>query len=188
MEAQPLLLEIAKRKEQEISKLEAQFRDEETRLREAVKSQVDNIIEEAKREAFEKAERERIRILGSAELQAKRIIMDSYQKLIENTLEALRSLLSEYAQGKDYTELLLAMAEKARTRLGEKLVVRCRKEDRKLFEKAGFTVADKPLDALGGAVFSTGDGSIELNLTFEELMRFSESRLKARILSDLGKV
>jgi len=188
LEPQPLLLEIEKRREREISRLEAEFRGEEAKLREAVRSQAEKIIEEAKREVSEKAERERVRILGSAELQAKRVIMDAYQRLIVNTMEALKTLLSEYSESRDYVELLSAMAEKARTRLGEKLVVRCRKGDRKFFEKAGFLVADQPLDTLGGAVFSTGDGRLELNLTFEELIRFSEGRLKARILSELGKV
>lgn len=106
--------------------------------------------------------------LSSAELEAKKRILQEQNMLLSRTKdEVLRALSAMDANSKK--KLLEKLSRIASKRLS-KGVLHCREEDEKLVTApAGFkTVAD--LRAAGGILAESADGSYRIDLTFEALL------------------
>ena len=74
------------------------------------------------------------------------------------------------------------MAVYASKRLGGKIVVTCRRQDEAALKAAGAKVASTSLNSIGGFKADSEDGSLELDLTFEEILRSREDEVRASIL------
>ena len=106
--------------------------------------------------------------------------------MVEAGLEKAREVLKEYSGSESYPQLLARFINQAKSKLGKKFSVRCRKEDRRFFAEEGIELEGTNLETMGGAIFTSGDGKLELNLTFEELLRIHEDELRAAISSKRG--
>ena len=139
-------------------------------------------MESAKKEAVSLAQKEVTRIEGAAKLQSKKLLFDATEKLLENNIAALRDALAEHAASPAYPELLARMAKYASKRLGGKIAVTCRKQDEAALKAAGAKTASANLNAIGGFKADSEDGTLELDLTFEEILRSREDEVRASIL------
>jgi V/A-type H+-transporting ATPase subunit E len=182
LEAQSLLKEVEERKNREIAKLEEEFKARMDELKKKRDEEVSRIIDEARREAAQKAQRESTKALGLAQLEAKKIVMKALEDFLERAMDEIKRYIAEYTQTKEYKKLLTEMYEYAKKRLGTRVVVHCRKEDKAVFEALGAKVSTNYVQGLGGAIFESEDGSVELDMTFEELIRLKEDKIKAQIL------
>ena len=97
-------------------------------------------------------------------------------------IEALKEALADYAESPAYSELLTRMARYASKRLGGKITVTCRKEDEATLKAAGAKIGSTSLNSIGGFKADSEDGTLELDLTFEELLRSREDEVRASIL------
>ena len=77
------------------------------------------------------------------------------------------------------------MINVARKGLGEDLRVFCREEDRPILKDMSVTVDDKPIQTLGGIIVENKEGMMELDFTFEELLRTHDEEVRA-ILQEKG--
>jgi len=178
-----LLKEVEDRRKKALEALGAEYsvKGEEVKKRSA--EQVAYIMDSAKKEAVTLAQKEVTRIEGAAKLQSKKLIFDATEKLLENNIVALRDALAEYAASPAYGELLAKMAGYASKRLGGgKIVVTCRKQDEAALKAAGAKIASTNLNSIGGLKADSEDGSLELDLTFEEILRSREDEVRASIL------
>jgi vacuolar-type H+-ATPase subunit E/Vma4 len=130
--------------------------------------------------------KERDQLLSAARLRAKRILYEANEAMVEAGLEKAREVLKEYSGSESYPRLLVRFINQAKSKLGKNFSVRCRKEDRKFFAGEGIELEGPNLETMGGAIFTSGDGKLELNLTFEELLRIHEDELRAAISSKRG--
>ena len=76
------------------------------------------------------------------------------------------------------------MIATAKKNLGPKIKVRCREEDRTPLSELGVTVI-KTIQTIGGVIAENENGSKELDLTFEELLRIHEDEVKSSIMEDI---
>jgi V/A-type H+-transporting ATPase subunit E len=177
-----LLKEVEDRRKKALEALEAEYSAKREEVKKRTGEQVAYIMESAKKEAVVLAQKEVTRIEGAAKLQSKKLIFDATEKLLESNIVALRDALAEFAASPAYSDLLARMARYASTRLGGKIVVSCRKQDEAALKAAGAEVASANLNAVGGFKADSEDGTLELDLTFEEILRSREDEVRASIL------
>jgi vacuolar-type H+-ATPase subunit E/Vma4 len=177
-----LLNELEEKHSAALKRLE----DENNAKREEVKRRMEEerskILDTAKKEALELSQKERIQVIGAAKLQAKKIGFDATEKMLEANVWSLRQALSEYAGSKEYSQLLPQMVRYASKRLGGEVSVSCRAEDSPAIKKAGAKVSSADLTTIGGFKAQSEDGDLELDLTFEELLRTHEEEVRAAII------
>lgn len=162
--------------------LESEYAAKKTEVANRANDQKTYISDSSKREASALAQRERIRIGGAAKLQSKKMVFDATEKMLENNLVSLRQVLAEVAESKDYPDLLSRMVAYASKRLGGSISVRCRSHDAATIKKLGAKVHSSNLESIGGFKANNSDGTLELDLTFEELLRNHEDEVRAFIL------
>ena len=177
-----LLKEVEDRREKALEALEAEYGAKQEEVKKRTSEQVSYLMGSAKKEAVTLAQKEVTRVEGASKLQSKKALFDATEKLLENNIAPLRDALAEYASSTAYPELLARMAKYASKRLGGKIAVTCRKQDEAALKAAGAKVASANLNAIGGFKADSEDGTLELDLTFEEILRSREDEVRASIL------
>jgi vacuolar-type H+-ATPase subunit E/Vma4 len=177
-----LLKEVEDRRNKAIQAIEAEYSAKREEVKKRSAEQAAYLMESAKKEAVTLAQKETTRVDGASKLQSKKLIFDATEKLLENNIAGLRDALAEYASSPAYSELLAKMAKYASTRLGGKIAVTCRKQDEAALKAAGAKVAATSLNSIGGFKADSENGSLELDLTFEEILRGREDEVRASIL------
>ena len=70
------------------------------------------------------------------------------------------------------------MVNSSKKKLGQKIMVHCREEDRTVLKEKGVTIGST-IQTLGGIIAENNDGTKEIDLTFEELLRTHEDEVKS---------
>jgi V/A-type H+/Na+-transporting ATPase subunit E len=177
-----LLKEVEDRRRNAMDALDAEYSAKREEVKKATDEQLAYVMESAKKEAAALSQKETTRVQGASKLQAKKMVFDATEKLLESNISALKDALEELAESPAYDELLADMARYASKRLGGKIVVECRKSDEGALKAAGAKIGSADLNAMGGFKADSEDGSLELDLTFEEILRSREDEIRASIL------
>ena len=183
MGAETLLGEVEERQKKALEQLQADYAAKKAELAKHVAEQTALIAESAKKDASTLAEKERVRISGVAKLQAKKMIFDAAEKMLESNILALRDVLAVYAESKEYQELLPRLVRYASKRLGGEVGVICRQNDAPTLKRVGVKIVSSNLNSIGGLKAESENGNLELDLTFEEILRSHEEEARAFILS-----
>ena len=96
----------------------------------------------------------------------------------------IKEELGNYTKTSEYEKKLQKMAETAKNTLGDNIVIHCREEDKAVFSGQDITIGSS-IQILGGLVAENNDGTKELDLTFEELLRTHEDEIKTTILEKI---
>ena len=179
------ILEKAREKAREVAK--AQDREMSKILAEA-EAHRKQLLEKGRAEAKQLAEEERHEAIANAHLEAKRERANARDEFVVDVEAEVRREFLREARGKHYEEHLKKLVEKAHRELGGEVVVHLAKEDRKLLgEMKGVRVAEKPLDAEGGALIVSADGRVSMNATLEALFEERRDRVRQEIQKALLK-
>lgn len=179
MSLESLVDEIRRRGETDLATL--------TASREAEKSQVlvdrDRRLEEIRSESARATDaevaRERAQGIAAAKLQARKLLYEARETRLESAIGETRTLLEEYTRSPQYPAVLQRMVAAAGDALGKPLRISGRAEDAALLTKvAGKSFDPTPQPILGGLVAETPDGHRRLNLSFDELLRLREDRVR----------
>jgi len=177
-----LLKEVEEKRKMTLQMLETEYSAKKAEVTSRASEQRAYISESSKKEATSLAQRERIRIGGAAKLRSKKMIFDATEKMLESNLADLKQVLADIAQSKDYPELLSRMVSYASRRLGGNIGIKSRPADSAVLKKLGVKVVSSNLESVGGFKATNGDGTLELDLTFEELLRNREEEARGLIL------
>lgn len=183
MAAESLLREVEEKRKQTIRMLEEEYAAKKAEVTNRANEQKVYISDSSRKEAAALAQRERIRIGGAAKLQSKKMIFDATERMLENNISGLKQALADLAGSKEYSDLLGKMLNYATARLGGNIGVRCRAADAATLKKLGARVSSSNLESAGGFKATNSDGTLELDLTFEELLRNKEEEARAYILA-----
>ena len=180
MTLEALLQETQARGEASLKEIQTQAQAEIDQLRAETARQIAELKARLAQQGESEAAREKARELASAELKAKRALFEAQESRIRGALEDLRGRLAAYTRTPEYPKLLSAMVDLASSTLGPSLRLRTRAEDVPLLPAAAQKMVDRkaPLPTLGGLLAETADGSRSMNMTFEELLRLREDRLR----------
>ncbi|MGA8603509.1 MAG: V-type ATP synthase subunit E family protein [Thermoplasmata archaeon] len=179
MSLESLVDEIRRRGEADLAALTAR-RDEEAAK---VSAEKDRRLAELRSESAKATEaevaRERAQRLAGAKLQARKLLYEAREERLTSAIGETRALLQEYTRSAEYPTVLKRMVAVATGSLGKQLRVSGRTEDAALLAKvAGKSFDPTPQPIVGGLVAETPDGSRRLNLSFDELLRLREDRVR----------
>ncbi|HJU14814.1 MAG TPA: V-type ATP synthase subunit E family protein [Candidatus Nitrosotalea sp.] len=178
MSIETFLLEIENRKKREIESHDKEYAEKRSKLQAELDITVREIQEKFANEAKVKSEREHARIIEAAKLQAKKIIFDAINANMQSAFEVIKREIESYTKGPQYKKALETMVASAKKKLGQNIVVHCRDEDKSVLKDMGVTIG-KSVKTLGGIVAENKEGTKELDLTFEELLRTNEDQIKS---------
>ena len=178
MSIETFLLEIENRKKREMDSLDKDLAEKKSRLQTEMNFTVKEIQEKFAIEAKIKSEREYARIIEAAKLQAKKIIFDAVNENMQSAFDAIRKEIENYGKSPQYKKALETMVNSSKKKLGQNIVVHCRDDDKATLKDMGVTIGN-PIKSLGGIIAENKEGTKELDLTFEELLRTHEDQIKS---------
>jgi len=184
--AEALLKELEQKKINALRAIDEEFSSSLKELEESTRKEIEAIERKAEADSKNKAQAEMNRIIGAARLDAKRILFDATEKMMSLNLKKLEELLKSYAETESYKKLVLNMAKYATSRLGKGALIACREKDRQLLKDKGFKILDNELHCMGGIKAYDSSRTLELDLTFEELLRMKNEQLTAEIMEKIG--
>ena len=183
MSIDQFVAEIQNRKKNELADLDKKLNDKKSETDSKKNSAVKELKENYANEAKTKAEREGARIVEAGKLEAKKILFDAINKNLDSTFDVIKKELDGYSKKPEYKQVLQKLVDYSKKVLAKELVVHCREEDKQFF-KSGVKVGST-IQTLGGFIAENKEGTKEIDLTFEELLRSSEDEIKNTILEKI---
>lgn len=184
MSIETFIEEINSRKRRELEALITRLAEEKTALQIKKDNMIKEIHEFFSNEAKLKSGREAARIVEAARLQAKKILFDAINQNLDSAFEVIKGGLRSYANSSEYNVALQKMIGTARKNLAAKIKVSCREHDRSALANLGAPVI-KTIQTIGGVIAENENGTKELDLTFEELLRIHEDEAKSLIMENM---
>ena len=179
MSLESLVEEIRRRGEADLAVLTASRDAETAKIVAARDRQVADVRAHAARATDAEIAHERTQRLAAAKLQARKLLYEAREQRLERAIAETRTLLQEYTKSPQYPAVLKRMMSTATDALGKQVRVLGRGEDAALLARvAGKSFDPTPQAILGGLVAETPDGSRRLNLSFDELLRLREDRVR----------
>ncbi|MFZ0511547.1 MAG: V-type ATP synthase subunit E [Candidatus Nitrosopolaris sp.] len=184
MSIENFIEEIEGRKRRELEALDIHLAEEKTAIQIKKDNAINDMHEYFSNESRLKSEREAARIVEAARLQAKKILFDAINLNLDSAFEVIKEQLRSYADSGEYKATLQKMIVTAKKNLGPKIKVICRENDRSSLAEIGVTVI-KTIQTIGGVIAENENGTKELDLTFEELLRIHEDEAKSAIMEGI---
>jgi V/A-type H+-transporting ATPase subunit E len=179
-----LILEIEKRKENERSHLETALAKAKREIEQTKEAKIKELQDHYLNEAKTKSNREAARIVESAKLKAKKILFEAINANMDTTFETIKNEMKTFAQKPEYKETLQRMVSYAKNTLGPDIIIHCREGDRSVLGDMNVQIGSS-MNTLGGIVAEDNEGKKELDLTFEELLRTSEDKVKSFLMEKM---
>jgi vacuolar-type H+-ATPase subunit E/Vma4 len=184
MNIENYVAEIEGRKRREVESLDIRLAEEKTAIQIKKDSAIKEIQEYYSNDSRLKSEREAARIVEAARLQAKKIVFDAINLNLDSAFVIIKEKIRSYAQSADYKIALQKMVVNAKKHLGPNINIICREQDRSALTDMGVNVI-RTTQTIGGVIAENENGSKELDMTFEELLRIHEDEVKSSILEEL---
>ncbi|MCI4357493.1 MAG: hypothetical protein L3J95_03880 [Thermoplasmata archaeon] len=179
MSLDSLIEEIQRRSRTELAELLAQSAREESRIARERDERIASIRSEQERETQVEVARERAQRLAAAKLSARKKVYEARERRLRDSIGAASELLKEFTESDEYGAVLRRMVARAVEAFGRSARISGRAEDGpQLGKLAGKSFDPTPRAISGGIVAETADGKRRLNLSFDELLRLRENRVR----------
>jgi len=178
MSIETFIQEIESRKRKEIDSLEKDLTEKKSNLQAEMNHTIKEIQDRFSIEAKVKSEREQARIIEASKLQAKKIMFDAINANMQSAFAIIQQEIENYTKSTQYKKALETMVSNSKKKLGQNIIVHCREEDKSILKELGVTTS-KSIKTLGGVIAENKEGTRELDLTFEELLRTNEDQVKS---------
>jgi V/A-type H+-transporting ATPase subunit E len=174
-----LVEEIRRRAEDDLQQQAARQANEEAAVATGRDARIAAVGEQTLRTTEREITRERAQKLASAKLEARKLVYAAEESRMSDALGETRELLADYTDSDEYPKVVKRMVAYASEVLGKSTKVMGRSADAALLKKvAGSGFDPTPQAILGGIVAESADGSRRLNLSFDELLRLREDRVR----------
>jgi len=175
--------EIQNRKKKDLAELDKKLSDKKSEIEDKKNSSVKDLKENYTNDAKTKAEREGARIVEAGKLEAKKILFDAINKNLDSSFDVIKKDLGGYSKKPEYKQVIQKLVDYSKKVLAKEIVVHCREEDKSFF-KSGVKVGST-IQTLGGFIAENKEGTKEIDLTLEELLRNNEDEIKNTILEKI---
>jgi V/A-type H+/Na+-transporting ATPase subunit E len=179
--------EIENRKEREISLLESTLVEKKAEIKHKKENTIKELQEQYIQEAKVKSQKESARIVEAAKLTAKKILFEAINTNMDYTFDIIKKEMKNYVRNPEYKNLLKKMITYAKNTLGSDIIIHCRSADNSLFKELNIPISGSPINTLGGILSENKEGTRQLDLTFEELLRTREDDIKSFLLERMVK-
>lgn len=179
------------------------------KIREDSEKEVERIIGEAKKKSEEiikksekegkeryeeliiqgkkNAELEKQRIIANARLQAKKLILETKESIIEKTFSLAEKKLRDIVSSDEYESILRKLIEEAISSIPDKqLQILCDERDRELLRKIikefpRVELSEENISTIGGIIVKSKDGRIQVDNTFETRIERMRNDLRVKV-------
>ena len=179
------------------------------KIREDSEKEVERIIGEAKKKSEEiikksekdgkkryeeliiqgkkNAELEKQRIIANARLQAKKLILETKESIIEKTFSLAEKKLRDMVSSDEYENILRKLIEEAISSIPDKqLQILCDERDRELLRKIikefpRVELSEENISTIGGIIVKSKDGRIQVDNTFETRIERMRNDLRVKV-------
>jgi vacuolar-type H+-ATPase subunit E/Vma4 len=130
-------------------------------------------------------------VVYSATLKAKNELIKAQEEAVDQAFAVAEQRLGSLHQDKGYPKILQRLLDECLEFFNSEVVIQARSDDRALVEKmmaerqVPYRFSDTPLEASGGLVVSSVDGSIAVFNTFESRLAKAKAELRLEISSAL---
>ena len=180
MSTESFLQEIESRKKQELHALDLRLAGEKAALEGKKENTISKIHRYYENEARIKSQREAAKIVEAARLQAKKVLFEAININLDSALNIIKDDLRRYSSSEEYKATLRKMISYGKKNFGHDIKVICRKVDKSILAESEVSVIST-VQTIGGVVVESEDGTKELDLTFEELLRIHEDEIEGLI-------
>jgi V/A-type H+-transporting ATPase subunit E len=172
------------------------IRDAETKaaeiLREA-KTEAESIRLSLLTEAKEKSELEQKKMQSLTQIEIRNMQLQVKENYINDVFDKVLARLKQFVESDSYPSCLLTLIEEAVKKIdSEQVVVYVNSKDQKLLKNGvldelskkmekNLTLANEPVDCLGGCVVKTPDGKLSHDNTFEKRLQALKPNLRIKI-------
>jgi len=179
MSLESLVEEIRRRGEADVQAAEAEERAAAEKLGKERDDRIAQLRAESAQATAVEIARERAQRLAGAKLESRKKLYEARERRLARSVTATRQILADFTESDDYPGVLKRMCQVATEELGKQLRIGGRAEDAGVLQKvAGKAFDPTPFPILGGLVAQTADGRRRLNLSFDELLRLREDRVR----------
>ena len=184
MSIDTFIAEIENRKKNDLADLDKKLNDKKSETEGKKNSAVKELNENYANEAATKSEREGARIVEAGKLEAKKILFDAINKNLDSTFDVIKKELEGYSKKPEYKKVLQKLVDYSKKTLAKKIIIHCRDEDKSAFKDKDIEIGST-IQTLGGFIAENKEGTKEIDLTFEELLRNNEDEIKNTILEKI---
>jgi vacuolar-type H+-ATPase subunit E/Vma4 len=179
MSLESLVEEIRRRGEADLAEIQAKTAQETARIAAERDRRIEELRTAAERATEAETARERAQRIAAAKLAGRKLLYEAREARMKSSIEETRTLLSDVTRSAAYPAVLKRMVAAATDALGKQVRISGRAEDGAALQKvAGKAYDPQPRAILGGVVAETIDGSRRLNLSFDELLRLREDKVR----------
>ncbi len=179
MSLESLVDEIRRRGEAELAGIQGEKTRETGRIASERDQRIAALRSATQRATEAEVARERAQRLAAAKLASRKLLYEAREQRMERALEETQKLLSDFTRNPTYPAVLKRMVGAATDTLGKSVRISGRAEDASQLQKAAGKAFDPtPRSILGGVVAETADGNRRLNLSFDELLRLREDKVR----------
>lgn len=187
MSLDTFIQEIEERKTKKINLLDITFAEKTARIQHNKENTLKEMQQHYANEAKAKSQKEAARIVETARLKSKKILFDAINANMDSTFNTIREELKSYSRKSDYKLTLEKMIKYAKMKLGSQdIVIHCRNEDTMILNGMNITPGSS-IQTIGGILAENKTETMELDLTFEELLRTHEDEIQNFLLERLMK-
>jgi V/A-type H+/Na+-transporting ATPase subunit E len=187
MSLDTFIQEIEERKTRKITLLDTTLTEKKMRIQHTIESTIKEMTQHYSDEAKAKSQKEGARIIEASRLKAKKILFDAINASMDSTLNTIREELKTYSQKPDYKNTIKKMVKYAKMKLNsQEIIIHCRNDDNIILNGLNINPGS-PIQTIGGILAENKNGTMEIDLTFEELLRTHEDEIQNFLLEKLMK-
>ena len=178
--------EIDERKQRKIDIIDTSFAEKKAAIEISKETTIKELKEFYANEAKVRSERDAARIVETARLDAKKVLFDAINENMDSTFNTIRQELKNYTKKPEYKKTLETMVNHAKKNLGKNVVIHSNVDDSMAIKAMNVTLG-ATIDTIGGILAEDNNGTREIDLTFEELLRTHEDDVKSFLLERMIK-
>ena len=187
MSLDTFIQEIEERKTRKINLLDTTLTEKKKRIQHTMESTINEMKQHYTDEAKAKSQKEEARIIEASRLKAKKILFDAINASMDSTLNTIREELKIYVQKPDYKNTIKKMVKYAKMKLNSQdIIIHCRSDDNIILNGMNINHGSS-IQTIGGILAENKNGTMEIDLTFEELLRTYEDEIQNCLLEKLIK-
>ena len=159
---------VLDRGKSEADQIVAQAREEKERMLSEAGTEGETAVKAAEAQAREEAERQKVQEVARAELEARKISLAAQKEALD---EVYRRALTRLSELKENNEILKSILKANETEWKKGGRVYSSKKDASVVKKIVGSAYDANVDAAGGVVIESADGTRRTDLRYESLLR-----------------
>jgi V/A-type H+/Na+-transporting ATPase subunit E len=179
--------EIENRKVQEIRLLESTLAEKKAEIEHSKEITLKGLQDQYLADSKTKSQKEFARIVEAAKLNAKKILFEAINANMDSTFGVIKQEMENYVQNPEYKNLLKKMINYAKNTLGPDIIIHCRGKDNSIVQELNIPIGGSSINTVGGILAENKEGTRELDLTFEELLRSREDDVKGFLVERMTK-